>query len=128
MIAVRFIINQQQSTILTYVTVTANIFYKLVILYSTCFRVLSGKKYCENSFNFKWNMEEDNVEQLRSNHSVERVCVKFVNLTNRVVEVIWVNYSGLFQRYTLLRKRQHVDINTFKTHPWIAVDVDTKDR
>lgn len=76
---------------------------------------------------FRWNMEEENVE-LRSRRSFDKVYVKFVNLTNRVVEVVWVNYSGLFERYTLLRRKQHIDINTYKTHPWVALDVRTKDR
>ncbi|GJQ76451.1 Vhl [Trypoxylus dichotomus] len=71
---------------------------------------------------------EENNEQLRSGRSLEKVYVKFLNLTDRVVEIVWINYSGLYERYTLLRGRQHIDINTYKFHPWIALDVYTKDR
>ncbi|KRT83221.1 hypothetical protein AMK59_3588, partial [Oryctes borbonicus] len=74
---------------------------------------------------FRWDME--NNEKLRSEFSLEKVYVKFINLTRRVVEVVWINYSGQYERYALLRRGQHIDTNTYKTHPWIALDVHTKD-
>lgn len=64
----------------------------------------------------------------RSIECVHRVYLRFVNHTNRCIELVWVNYNGAYERYTLLRRFSHyVDINTFQTHPWIALDQYTKD-
>ncbi|XP_044744941.1 protein Vhl [Coccinella septempunctata] len=65
---------------------------------------------------------------LRSQESETRCYIRFMNLTERRVNVVWVNFSGLFVSYTTLDRGQFVDVNTFKTHPWIAFDDKTQDR
>lgn len=53
--------------------------------------------------------------------------VRFVNRTEQVIDVIWVDYTGCFVRYTSLTSGQFIDVNTYKRHRWIAVDSETKD-
>lgn len=54
--------------------------------------------------------------------------VRFFNKSGRSVELIWINYIGEYTKYRILNKDDYVDINTFKTHPWLAVDHLTKER
>ncbi|KAK9873750.1 hypothetical protein WA026_002105 [Henosepilachna vigintioctopunctata] len=61
-------------------------------------------------------------------HSPTKSYVRFHNLTERVVDIIWVNFSGDYVCYECLGSGQYIDINTFKNHPWIAYDNITKDR
>lgn len=64
----------------------------------------------------------------RSLMSEQKAYVRFINKTNRVVEVIWVNFVGEFIKYRVLSSDEYVDVNTYKTHPWAALDYHTKDR
>lgn len=66
--------------------------------------------------------------EVRSVTSAEQCFVRFYNISNRTVDVIWINYGGEFQKYHQLQHEQFFDMNTFVTHPWIAVDSETKDR
>ncbi|RZC32659.1 VHL domain containing protein [Asbolus verrucosus] len=68
------------------------------------------------------------MEVVRSQNSNQRAFIRFLNLTERTVEVVWVNFTGAYVCYQLLEKGNFIDINTYKTHPWIAVDHGTKDR
>ncbi|KAJ8925368.1 hypothetical protein NQ315_009198 [Exocentrus adspersus] len=60
--------------------------------------------------------------------SEDKAYVRFINKTDRMVELIWLNFNGKYVRYQILEKDHFVDVNTYKTHPWIALDVKTKDR
>ncbi|XP_065167055.1 protein Vhl [Atheta coriaria] len=74
------------------------------------------------------NQENAELLPLRSRECLERSYVRFVNTTNRTIEIIWLNYTGQRIRYQLIGARSYANIDTFKTHPWIAQDVLTKDR
>ncbi|KAJ8977971.1 hypothetical protein NQ317_008164 [Molorchus minor] len=60
--------------------------------------------------------------------SRDRAYVRFFNKTNKTVEIIWLNFHGEKVRYKIIEKDDYVDVNTYKNHPWIALDVETKDR
>lgn len=45
--------------------------------------------------------------------------VRFVNRTQRHVDIVWLNYEGARVRYKTLQPEQFVDVNTFVGHPWI---------
>lgn len=60
--------------------------------------------------------------------SNQKVYVRFQNNTNRSVEVIWLDYTGEIVTYKLLGKGCFVDVDTYKTHPWLSIDADSKDR
>ncbi|KAF2879686.1 hypothetical protein ILUMI_26492 [Ignelater luminosus] len=68
---------------------------------------------------------ENNLQSLRSQ---KQIPIRLRNLTNRSVDVIWINYTGEYVKYSRLDHDNFVDINTFETHPWIAIDADTKNR
>lgn len=70
----------------------------------------------------------DPLENPRSLNSLEKCYIRFVNLTNRTIDVIWIDYTGRYIQYKRLNPRVYLDIDTFKTHPWIAIDSNTKDR
>ncbi|XP_060518546.1 von Hippel-Lindau disease tumor suppressor-like [Cylas formicarius] len=69
----------------------------------------------------------DRLENARALRSNKRCYVRFINSTERTVELTWINFSGQYVRYRILNKGNSVDINTYKTHPWIAKDILTKD-
>lgn len=64
--------------------------------------------------------------RLRSVESNDKVFVKFINCTNFNITILWINYAGGYTQYSLLRRRNYVNVTTYKSHPWIAIDVDTK--
>ncbi|XP_008195390.1 von Hippel-Lindau disease tumor suppressor [Tribolium castaneum] len=64
----------------------------------------------------------------RSKRSREKSFVRFVNLTERTVEVIWINFTGAYVSYQLLESGRFVDVNTYKGHTWIAIDHKSRDR
>lgn len=68
---------------------------------------------------------ENNLQSLRSQ---TQVAIRLDNLTNRSVDVIWINYTGEYVKYGRLNHNNFVDIDTFETHPWIAIDAETKNR
>lgn len=59
---------------------------------------------------------------LRSKESIEPARLVVVNRTKRPVDILWINYSAKLVRYKQLRLDEEVQINTFKTHPWIFRD------
>ena len=54
--------------------------------------------------------------------------VRFVNVTERRVNVVWLNYEGERVHYKTLQPQHFVDVNTFVGHPWIFQDADTGDK
>lgn len=69
----------------------------------------------------------DNPEAPRSLNDREKCYVRFINNTNKIVEILWIDYSGRYVRYRVIKKGDYIDINTFKTHPFVAKDFITKD-
>ncbi|KAF5275071.1 hypothetical protein FQA39_LY07008 [Lamprigera yunnana] len=59
---------------------------------------------------------------LRSHHSRNKVTVRMINFANCEVDILWINYDGHYVRYGNLGHNSFIDIDTFETHPWIAVD------
>lgn len=62
------------------------------------------------------------AEELRSLRSNEKCYIRFVNKTRRCIDLLWIDFTGQFVKYKILDRGQYVDINTYKTHPWVAVD------
>ena len=81
-----------------------------------------------------FKMEEQEVEEnppvrpYKSLHSFVESPVRFINRTGREVHVIWINYEGKEVLKTTLLTNKKLDLNTFMTHPWIAVDSKTNER
>lgn len=65
---------------------------------------------------------------LRSRESNIRAFVKFINCSERIVEVHWINYRGTNIHYTTLEPAASVIVNTFVTHPWICLCPETGER
>ncbi|KAF5280066.1 hypothetical protein FQR65_LT15103 [Abscondita terminalis] len=65
---------------------------------------------------------------VRSLHSRNKICIRMVNFTNRDVDIIWINFIGQYVKYGRLSNQSCIDIDTFETHPWIAIDSERKDR
>ncbi|XP_068215397.1 von Hippel-Lindau disease tumor suppressor isoform X2 [Palaemon carinicauda] len=63
---------------------------------------------------------------LRSQNSREHSFVRFMNHTQRSVDVYWLTYQGRRQKYTTLRPGSSYKINTYVSHPWIFRDAQTK--
>lgn len=57
-----------------------------------------------------------------SAQSTERAKVKFINRTNKRVEVVWLGFSGELILYKVLEPHQFIDINTFTNHYWVAIE------
>ncbi|CAH1181039.1 unnamed protein product [Phyllotreta striolata] len=79
------------------------------------------------------NLKMPEVEMLydvqnRSGARGNNAYVRFINKTDRVIEIVWLNYTGMYIRYKILKKDYFVDVNTFNTHPWVAFDYETKNR
>lgn len=65
--------------------------------------------------------------QVSSEKSETPCYLRIKNFTEKNVNIIWVNFGGKYVSYTVIQKSEFVDIDTYKTHPWIAVDNDTHD-
>lgn len=61
-------------------------------------------------------------DTLRSQEFNEPARILIKNITQRPVDILWINYEAKLVRYRLLRSGDEVQINTFKTHPWIFRD------
>ncbi|XP_071505603.1 von Hippel-Lindau disease tumor suppressor-like [Diadema antillarum] len=68
-------------------------------------------------------------QPLRSLHCTAHAFVSFVNCTNRIANVFWINFQGQRKSYTTegLPPGRRLDIKTFLSHPWIARDFQTGD-
>ena len=62
----------------------------------------------------------------RSTESETKSPVKFINKTDTNIEIFWLDYSGEKVSYGTLDALPSAgsvkDVQTFVTHPWIAVD------
>lgn len=67
-------------------------------------------------------------QEVKSVKSEERVYIRFINRTEREVDVFWISFEGLPVRYTTLEPDAHYDITTYVTHPWTFVDSKSKDK
>ncbi|XP_064103700.1 von Hippel-Lindau disease tumor suppressor-like isoform X1 [Macrobrachium nipponense] len=63
---------------------------------------------------------------MRSQNSVVHSYVRFMNRTQRFVDVYWLTYHGKRQKYTTLKPGSAYKINTYVSHPWIFRDAETK--
>lgn len=59
---------------------------------------------------------------VRSKESLESARVIIFNRTKRPVQILWINYDAITQLYRILRPGEQLEINTYKTHPWIFRD------
>ncbi|PIO76312.1 hypothetical protein TELCIR_01621 [Teladorsagia circumcincta] len=59
------------------------------------------------------------IRNIRSGAATVAVYVRFLNLTDVDVDVIWINEEGRGIRYGQLKKSQYLDISTYEGHPWI---------
>ncbi|CAO1329786.1 unnamed protein product [Diamesa hyperborea] len=60
-----------------------------------------------------------NDEVIKSLDSEIRGFVNFINVTQRTVDVCWMNYSGKPIHYTSILPGASAFVNTYVTHPWI---------
>jgi von Hippel-Lindau disease tumor supressor len=65
---------------------------------------------------------------IRSKHSMFRSFVRFINNTDRKVDVIWINFEGQHVKYKTLPPGAFFDANTYATHPWLFIDSETQDK
>lgn len=73
--------------------------------------------------------EDRDVElEVRSKHSMCRSFVRFINNTDRKVDVIWINFEGQHVKYKTLPPSSFFNADTFATHPWVFIDSETQDR
>lgn len=59
---------------------------------------------------------------IRSKESIDPAKLLVSNRTRRPVDILWINYAAKLIRYKTLRSGEEVQMNTFKTHPWIFRD------
>lgn len=67
-------------------------------------------------------------QEVRSQRNNNRCYLRFINKTNVPVNLVWIDFNGKYVSYRLLNQNDFVDINTFKNHPWIAIDTFTNER
>ncbi|XP_055599079.1 protein Vhl [Uranotaenia lowii] len=65
---------------------------------------------------------------VKSEHAEIRSFVLFKNVTDRTVEIYWVNYSSKLIHYSSLEPSAQVPVNTYVTHPWVFIDKATGER
>ncbi|KAL8562379.1 hypothetical protein ACOMHN_066093 [Nucella lapillus] len=74
--------------------------------------------------------EEEGEEppvKLRSEMSQNHAFVRFNNQSSRRVAVYWMNYAGERVRYSVIGPGSFLEVNTYESHPWVAVDAATGD-
>ena len=62
---------------------------------------------------------------IRSINNIDSAFVQFQNKTNRKIDVLWINYAGGLKKYGSLQPYETLNVDTYKTHPWIFVDPTT---
>ncbi|XP_048777014.1 von Hippel-Lindau disease tumor suppressor-like [Ostrea edulis] len=68
------------------------------------------------------------VEVRKSKKSVICSFVRFMNRTQRGVDIVWLNYEGARVKFKTLSAYEFVDVNTYVGHPWIFLDMETGER
>ena len=75
------------------------------------------------------NMEENITPPTRSPRSLHSrigTPVRFINRSRSRVKVLWLNYQGEQVLYSTLEPSNgRYDVNTYVTHPWIALEEST---
>lgn len=66
-------------------------------------------------------------DKLRSTDSTLRSFISFTNASHRRVEIVWINFRTELIPYRVLGPAENVRINTYKSHPWIFRDAETKE-
>ena len=59
---------------------------------------------------------------VRSDNSKQKSSLEIQNLSGRKVTIYWLDYQGQRKFYKELQPKQNYKVNTFVTHPWVAVD------
>jgi hypothetical protein len=70
--------------------------------------------------------ECDNLGRASVNSNV-RVTVDFVNQLDEPIEAYWINFHGELVSYGVIFPGQHLGMNTYITHPWVFVGVNSND-
>jgi hypothetical protein len=67
---------------------------------------------------------------VRSLHSKYKVKVKFINVSQRPVDLYWLDFNGRRVRYNTRQPGlgNKIQMNTFITHPWVVHDSETGQR
>ncbi|XP_053210159.1 protein Vhl-like [Panonychus citri] len=65
---------------------------------------------------------------LSSKEANKRVFLNIYNLTTHAVELIWIDYEGKEQTYSILVGPKNIEVDTFETHPWIFRESRTRKR
>jgi len=71
------------------------------------------------------NQAEENQAALKSKTSTKHAYIRFINMTKRRVDVIWINYEGVRVKYKTLEPTEYFDVTSFVNHPWIFRDAET---
>lgn len=64
-------------------------------------------------------------DTLRSKDSNDPAKLLLLNRTKRYIDILWINYAAKLQKFGSLRSGQEIELNTYKTHPWIFRDYTT---
>lgn len=68
------------------------------------------------------------IPAMASRHSSLRSCLLYINGTERMVGVFWMDYNGYQVHYRTLRPGLGMEVDTYLTHPWIFRDMTTGER
>ena len=53
--------------------------------------------------------------------------VEFINHTGRTINLKWLDYDGKAVIFATLERNNRLGVNTYVTHPWIAIDERTNE-
>lgn len=53
--------------------------------------------------------------------------VEFINHTGRTINLKWLDYDGKAVIFATLERNNCLEVNTYVTHPWIALDEQTNE-
>jgi von Hippel-Lindau disease tumor supressor len=67
------------------------------------------------------------VPELRSKDNEHQSLVRFVNISQREVDIVWMNYEGQGVTYKTIPHKKSFDINTYVSHPWVVKDSKTQE-
>ncbi|XP_022339945.2 von Hippel-Lindau disease tumor suppressor-like [Crassostrea virginica] len=70
----------------------------------------------------------EQCRKLRSLNNDISTYVRFKNRCDRIATLFWLNFKGDLVRYSVLKKDEFIDMNTYVTHPWCAREIVTNDR
>lgn len=68
---------------------------------------------------------DDDYTSPRSLQSELIAYVKFINRTQQIVDLFWLDYTGTRVKYGTLQPGGQYAVDTFVTHPWIFRDAET---